>query len=59
MNLNTIAEVKRPTSADQVAQWRNGYARQRRLAVLGAVRDNIIDFASRDAGVAPRRLMPR
>ena len=26
MNLNTITEVKRPTSADQIAQWRDGYA---------------------------------
>jgi CO/xanthine dehydrogenase FAD-binding subunit len=26
MNLNTIAEVKRPTSADQITQWRDGYA---------------------------------
>jgi CO/xanthine dehydrogenase FAD-binding subunit len=26
MNLNTITEVKRPTSADQITQWRNGYA---------------------------------
>jgi CO/xanthine dehydrogenase FAD-binding subunit len=26
MNLNTITEVKRPTSADQVTQWRDGYA---------------------------------
>ena len=26
MNLNTIVEVKRPTSADQIAQWRDGYA---------------------------------
>jgi CO/xanthine dehydrogenase FAD-binding subunit len=26
MNLNTIAEVKRPTSADQVTEWREGYA---------------------------------
>jgi CO/xanthine dehydrogenase FAD-binding subunit len=26
MNLNTITEVKRPTSADHIAQWRDGYA---------------------------------
>ena len=26
MNLNTIAEVKRPASADQITQWRHGYA---------------------------------
>jgi CO/xanthine dehydrogenase FAD-binding subunit len=26
MNLNTIVEVKRPTSADQITQWRDGYA---------------------------------
>ena len=26
MNLNTIAEVKRPTSADQITHWRDGYA---------------------------------
>jgi CO/xanthine dehydrogenase FAD-binding subunit len=26
MDLNTIAEVKRPVSADQVTQWRDGYA---------------------------------
>ncbi len=26
MNLNTITEVKRPSSADQITQWRNGYA---------------------------------
>ena len=26
MNLNTITEVKRPTSADQMTQWRDGYA---------------------------------
>lgn len=26
MNLNTIVEVKRPTSADQIAHWRDGYA---------------------------------
>jgi CO/xanthine dehydrogenase FAD-binding subunit len=26
MDLNTIAEVKRPTSADQISQWRDGYA---------------------------------
>jgi CO/xanthine dehydrogenase FAD-binding subunit len=26
VNLNTIVEVKRPTSADQISQWRNGYA---------------------------------
>ena len=26
MNLNTIAEVKRLTSADQITQWRDGYA---------------------------------
>lgn len=26
MNLNTIAEVKRPTSADEIAEWRDGYA---------------------------------
>jgi len=26
VNLNTIVEVKRPTSADQVSEWRDGYA---------------------------------
>src|SRR5713226_8731725 len=26
MNLNTITEVKRPASADQITQWREGYA---------------------------------
>ena len=26
MNLNTIAEVKRPASADHITQWRDGYA---------------------------------
>jgi CO/xanthine dehydrogenase FAD-binding subunit len=26
MNLNTITEVKRPTTADQIDQWRDGYA---------------------------------
>ncbi len=26
MNLNTITEVKRPTSADQITDWRDGYA---------------------------------
>src|SRR5436309_2282729 len=26
MNLNTITEVKRPTTADQIYQWRDGYA---------------------------------
>jgi CO/xanthine dehydrogenase FAD-binding subunit len=26
MNLNTVVEVKRPNSADQIAQWRDGYA---------------------------------
>jgi hypothetical protein len=26
MNLNTIAEVKRPASANQITQWRDGYA---------------------------------
>jgi CO/xanthine dehydrogenase FAD-binding subunit len=26
MNLNTITEVKYPTSADQITQWRDGYA---------------------------------
>ena len=26
MDLNTIAEVKRPASADQITQWREGYA---------------------------------
>ena len=26
MNLNTIAEVKCPTSADQITHWRDGYA---------------------------------
>jgi CO/xanthine dehydrogenase FAD-binding subunit len=26
MNLNTITEVKRPTSADQIVEWRDGYA---------------------------------
>jgi CO/xanthine dehydrogenase FAD-binding subunit len=26
MNLNTISEVRRPTSADEIDQWRDGYA---------------------------------
>src|SRR5262245_59301111 len=26
MNLNTIVEVKRPTSAEEITQWRDGYA---------------------------------
>ena len=26
MNLNTVVEVKRPTAADQVTDWRDGYA---------------------------------
>ena len=26
MNLNTIEEVKRPTSAEHIGQWRDGYA---------------------------------
>jgi CO/xanthine dehydrogenase FAD-binding subunit len=26
LNLTTIAEVKRPTSADQITNWRDGYA---------------------------------
>jgi len=26
MNLNTILEVKRPSAADQISQWREGYA---------------------------------
>ena len=26
MNLNTITEVKRPASADEIRQWRDGYA---------------------------------
>src|SRR3981189_2716187 len=26
MNLNTIVEVKRPASADEITQWRDGYA---------------------------------
>jgi CO/xanthine dehydrogenase FAD-binding subunit len=26
MNLNTIVDVKRPTSADQIGEWRDGYA---------------------------------
>jgi CO/xanthine dehydrogenase FAD-binding subunit len=26
MNLNTITEVKRPTSADEITQWRDGHA---------------------------------
>jgi CO/xanthine dehydrogenase FAD-binding subunit len=26
MNLNTITEVKRPTSAEQISEWRDGYA---------------------------------
>src|SRR5712671_2811777 len=26
MNLNTITEVKRPASADDITQWRDGYA---------------------------------
>ena len=26
MNLNTIVEVKRPTSADQITEWRDGHA---------------------------------
>jgi CO/xanthine dehydrogenase FAD-binding subunit len=26
MNLNTVVEVKRPTSADEITRWRDGYA---------------------------------
>ena len=26
MNLNTIVEVKRPASPDEITQWRDGYA---------------------------------
>ena len=26
MNLNTISEVKRPTSSDEIPEWREGYA---------------------------------
>ena len=26
MDLNTITEVKRPSSADEIARWREGYA---------------------------------
>ncbi len=26
MNLNTITEVKRPASADEITHWRDGYA---------------------------------
>src|SRR5262245_4435528 len=26
MNLNTIAEVKRPALADEISEWRQGYA---------------------------------
>ena len=26
MNLNTIVEVKRPASADEITVWRDGYA---------------------------------
>ena len=26
MNLNTVVEVKRPASADEITQWRDGYA---------------------------------
>jgi hypothetical protein len=26
MNLNSIIEVKRPTSADQISKWHEGYA---------------------------------
>jgi hypothetical protein len=26
MNLNTITEVKRPTSAEEISKWREGYA---------------------------------
>jgi hypothetical protein len=31
MNLNTITEVKHPTSADDIRQWRNGYPHVRQL----------------------------
>ena len=34
MNLNTITEVKRPMSADQITQWRDGYAWLRRAVRL-------------------------
>ena len=26
MNLNTVTEVKQPLSADEIAEWRDGYA---------------------------------
>ncbi len=26
MNLNTVTEVKRPNSADEIPEWREGYA---------------------------------
>ena len=26
MNLNTVTEVKRPSSAEEIAEWREGYA---------------------------------
>ncbi len=26
MNLNTVIEVRRPASADEITQWRDGYA---------------------------------
>jgi hypothetical protein len=26
MNLNTVVEVRRPASADEITQWRDGYA---------------------------------
>ncbi len=26
MNLNTVVEVKRPASADEITAWRDGYA---------------------------------
>ena len=26
MNLNTVTEVKRPTSAEEIPEWREGYA---------------------------------
>jgi hypothetical protein len=26
MNLNTVVEVKRPASANEITQWRDGYA---------------------------------
>ena len=38
MNLNTVTEVKRPRSAEEIADWREGYrvARRRDVAVLDA-----------------------